>query len=136
MDVVMRINPAFAFAGFSLALSVAPLLAHHSTAAEYDISKTITIQGTVTRVEWMNPHARLLMEAENRDPWELELASPNALMKEGATRDLFKQGDQVSVTLWRAKDGSLLGYPLTITFPDGRVMNLPRVWMGSPKTTD
>ncbi len=132
---VMRIGRGFAFAGFSLAFLVAPLLAHHSTAAEYDISRTITIEGTVTRVEWMNPHARLWLNATNADatvsPWELELASPNALVKEGATRDFFKQGNQISVTLWRAKDGSLLGYPLTITFPDGRVFNLPRTWMGS-----
>jgi Family of unknown function (DUF6152) len=131
----MRIVPAIAFGGFSLALSVAPLLAHHSTAALYDTSKTITIEGTVTRVEWLNPHAHLRLDVKNADatvsPWDLELASPNVLMKEGATRDFFKQGDQVSVILWRAKDGSPLGYPLTITFKDGRVINLPRVWMNS-----
>jgi hypothetical protein len=62
----MRINPAIAFAGFGFALSVAPLVAHHSTAAVYDISKTITIQGTVTSVEWLNPHARPGMEADGR----------------------------------------------------------------------
>jgi hypothetical protein len=124
-----------AFAGFCLALSVAPLLAHHSTAAEYDISKTTTIQGTVTRVEYMNPHARVGLDAMNADGtvsrWELDLASPSALMKEGISRGFVMQGEQVSVTLWRAKDGSLLGYPLTITFPDGRMINLPRTWMGS-----
>jgi hypothetical protein len=134
----MRIDPVIACAAFSVAIFVAPLLAHHSTAAEYDITRTITIQGTVTRVEWMNPHARLGLDAMNADAtvsqWELELASPNALMKLGATRSSFKKGDQVSVTLWRAKDGSPLGYPLTITFPDGRVIDLPRTWMGSLNT--
>lgn len=124
-----------AFAGFSLLLPVASLLAHHSTAALYDISRTMTVQGTVTRVEWLNPHARLVMEAENRDEWQLELASPNALMKEGIQRGFVRQGDQSSVTLWRAKDGTLSGYPLTITFPDGRVVNLPRAWMGASNPT-
>ena len=124
-----------AFAGFSVALSVAPLLAHHSTAAQFDISKTITIQGTVTSVEYMNPHARVWLEAMNADAatsrWELELASPNVLMKQGILRDFVKQGDRLTVTLWRAKDGSALGYPLTITLPDGRVMDLPRTWMSA-----
>jgi len=128
----MRINPAIAFTALSLALSVAPLLAHHSTAAVYDTSKTITIEGAVTGVEWLNPHAHIRLDAKNGDAtvsqWDLELASPNALMKEGATRGFFKPGDQVSIILWRAKDGSRLGYPLTITFKDGRVINLPRVW--------
>jgi hypothetical protein len=97
----------------------------------YDFSKTLTIQGTVTNVEWLNPHARLGIQVENRDHWELEMASVNALMKEGISRGFVKQGERVSVTLWRAKDGSLLGYPLTITLPDGRVIDLPRTWRGS-----
>ncbi len=134
----MRINLAIAFAGFSLVPCAAPLLAHHSTAAMYDISKTITIEGTVTSLEWLNPHAHLRLDANNAEAaifhWDLEMASVNALMKEGVSRGFVKQGDQISVTLWRAKDGSRLGYPLSVTFPDGRVINLPRAWMGLPKT--
>jgi hypothetical protein len=134
----MRINLAIVFAGFGLVLSVAPLLAHHSTAGEYDTSKTITIEGTVTSFEFLNPHARLGLDAMNPGAtvshWELEMAAPHALVTVGATRGFVKQGDQLSVTLWRAKDGSRLGYPLTITFPDGRVIDLPRVWMNSPNT--
>jgi hypothetical protein len=119
-----------------------PLLAHHSVAAEYDMSTTITIQGTITRVEWLNPHARLWVETKNADAavsvWELELPAPNALTrtrqrsgepKNAANRDLFKPGEQVAVTLWRAKDGTLLGNALTITFPDGRIVDLPRGWL-------
>ena len=136
-----RIHSVVTFTGFALALSAMPLLAHHSVAAEYDMSKTITIQGTITRVEWMNPHARLWVETKNSDAavsiWELELPPPNALTRTGQrsgepnnviSRDLFKPGEQVAVTLWRAKDGTLLGNALSITFPNGRTMDLPRGW--------
>ena len=140
---VTRLNLAVTFTGFALALSVTPLLAHHSVAAEYGLSKVITIQGTVTRVERMNPHARLWVETKNGDAglssWELELPPPRALTRmftrsgepNNQSRDFFKQGDQLSVTLWRAKDGAMLGHALTIAFPDGRVMNLPRGWLFS-----
>ena len=119
---------------------VVPLLAHHSVAAEFDKSKTITIQGTVNRVEWMNPHARLWVDAMNQDGtvshWELELAPPNTLNRmlqqpgepKSAGKDFFKTGDQVGVTLWRAKDGSLVGHAITVTMPDGRVSSLPGGW--------
>lgn len=111
------------------------------------MSTTVTIQGTVTKVEWMNPHARLWMNTKNADGtvsnWELELPPPNVLTRMRAPagepnntgnmgnmgKDTFKQGDQLTVTLWRAKDGSLLGNALTISFPDGRVMDLPRGWL-------
>lgn len=137
----MKTNAAFTFMGLALAVSVMPLLAHHSVAAEYDMSRAITIQGAVSRVEWMNPHVRLWVETKNGDAtvssWELELPPPNTLkrMRQGlgeannAARDPFTPGDQISVTLWRAKDGSLSGYALSIGFPDGRVMNLPRGWL-------
>jgi hypothetical protein len=140
---VTRINLTVTFTWFALALSVTPLLAHHSVAAEYDMSKTITIQGTVTRVDRMNPHARLWVATKSGDAgvsnWELELPPPATLVRmfarsgvpDNQNGDFFKQGDQLSVTLWRAKDGTMLGHALTIAFPDGRVMNLPRGWLSS-----
>jgi hypothetical protein len=144
----MKINSAVIFTGLALAISAMPLLAHHSVAGEYDMSKTITIQGTITRVEWMNPHARLWVETKSGDAavstWELELPPPNALTRidgksgvpDHASRNLFKQGDHIAVTLWRAKDGTLLGDALSITFPDGRIMDMPRGWLfsGAPRT--
>ncbi len=121
-----------------LTLSVAPLLAHHSVAAEYDKSKTVTIQGTINKVEWMNPHAHVWVETNNGDTasstWELELPAPSALMRGELSgepnngRDVFKPGDRVTVTLWRAKDGSLLGHALAVAFANGRVVNFPRAW--------
>lgn len=140
----MRMPSALTFAGLAAVFSVMPLLAHHSVADEYDKSTTVTIQGMVTKVEWMNPHARVWMNTKNADGtvsnWELELPPPNVLTRMRASagepnntgnagKDTFKQGDQLTVTLWRAKDGSLLGNALTISFPDGRVMDLPRGWL-------
>ena len=118
--------------GLGLTASLAPLLAHHSSAAEYDISKTITIQGTVTKTAWLNPHARVWVDAKNDDgtvsTWEIELGSPNGMMREGFTRDFVKQGDPITVDVWRAKDGSRLANGLALTLPDGRIMKF-RQWM-------
>jgi hypothetical protein len=81
----------------------------------------------VTGIEWMNPHARLWVDTRNDDGsvsgWELELPPPNALKRALGSLDFVKQGDQVSVNLWRAKDGSRVAHTLTLTTPDGRVMN-------------
>ena len=100
-------------------------------AAEFDMSKKITTQGTVTRVE--RPHTRLWVETKNDDAtastWGLELPPPNALKRMLASRDFVKQGDQVGVTFWRAKDGTLLGCALSMVFADGRVMNLAAGWL-------
>jgi Family of unknown function (DUF6152) len=138
---VTSINPTVPLTWFALALSVTPLLAHHSVAAEYDMSKTVTMQGNIIKVEWMNPHVRVWVETKNGDAtassWELELPPPNTLIRlreqsgqpNNTSRDFFKQGDQVSVTFWRAKDGSLLGYGLAMAFPDGRSMNFPTGWL-------
>lgn len=90
------------------------------------------IRGIVTKIEWTNPHARVWVDANNEDGtvsgWEMELPSPSALMREGVRRDLVRQGDQVAVNLWQAKDGSRLAHALTLALPDGRVMNFPRNW--------
>lgn len=112
--------------------SIMPILAHHSVQGEYDVSKTITIQGVVTKVEWMNPHAHFWVEAKNDDgtvsDWEMELPSPNSLSKESVTKDFIKSGDQIRVNVWAARDGSKLAHALTLILPDGRVMNFPKYW--------
>ena len=100
-----------------------PAFPHHSFAAEYDANKPVTLTGTVTKVEWMNPHARFYIDVT--DPsgavsnWELELGSPNGLMREGWTRSSLKKGDVVTVTGSLAKDGSRLANARNITLADG-----------------
>ena len=125
----MRLRIAVAIFGFALAGSVLPVSAHHSVPATFDVDKEITIRGAVTKIEWANPHGRFWVDARNDDGtvsnWQLELPPPNVL-KRSFGLDFLKLGDQVTVDLWRAKDGSLLANTLTVTVPDGRVFNFSR----------
>ena len=88
-------------AGAGLLMAVVPVLAHHSFAAEYDSTKPVNVTGAVTKVEWMNPHARFYLDVKDASGsvtnWEFELGSPNGLMRQGWTRNSMKQGDQISV---------------------------------------
>src|SRR5262245_29366644 len=97
-------------AGLSLLAAGVPATAHHSFAAEFDAAKPITLTGTVTKVEWMNPHvwfyADVKDEAGKVSNWGFELGSPNGLMRSGWTRNSMKTGDSVTVEGSRAKDGS------------------------------
>jgi len=107
-----------------LGLAAVPALAHHSFAAEYDAAKPITLTGTVTKVEWMNPHARFYIDVKDDagkvTNWELELGSPNGLMRRGWTRNSMKPGDVVTVQGSLAKDGSSLANARTVKLTDGR----------------
>jgi len=100
-----------------------PALPHHSFAAEYDATKPVTLTGTVTKVEWMNPHARFYVDVKDDkgvvSNWEFELGSPNGLTHEGWTRNSLKKGDVVTVTGSLAKDGAKLVNARKITLADG-----------------
>jgi hypothetical protein len=125
----MKLGMTAAIFVLALAASVIPVAAHHSVAGTFDVSKEIRIRGAVTKIEWTNPHGRFWVDARNDDGtvsnWELELPPPNALKRRFGL-DFIKLGDQVTVDLWRAKDGSLLANTLTLTVPDGRVFNFSR----------
>jgi hypothetical protein len=120
-------------AGLGLILCTVPMLAHHSFAAEYDSAKAVSLTGTVTKVEWMNPHARFYIDVKDENGavnnWELELGSPNGLMRQGWTRNSLKQGDVVTVAGSLAKDGSKLANARTVKLADGR-----QVFAGSSET--
>jgi len=93
------------------ALAAQPIAAHHSFAAEFDANAPIELTGTVTKVEWANPHTYFYMDVTSPkgdvENWAMEMGSPNGLMRRGWTRDSMKIGDVVTVTGSRAKDGSL-----------------------------
>src|SRR5579883_423921 len=108
----------------AMLLACSPALwAHHSGAAEFDANKKIDLTGVVTKVEWANPHAHFYMDVTDASGkvtnWNLELASPNVLVRNGWSRHSLKEGDKVNVTGSQAKDNSHLGTAGVITFPDG-----------------
>jgi hypothetical protein len=127
----MKVKLAVAISMLGWVACVMPMLAHHSVESQYDVTKMVTIQGVVTKIEWMNPHARFWVDAKNNDGtvsnWEMELPPPHALKLHNVRIDFVKQGEQVTVNLWRAKDGSTLAHALTVTLPDGRVLDCPSI---------
>ncbi len=123
--------------GFALAMTVGlvlaatPLLAHHSFAAEFDGSKPVDLTGTVTKVDWVNPHSWIYIDVKSEDGtvvnWGLEAGPPNVLYRGGWRRDTVKPGDVIQVHGFVAKDGSHTMAARQITTPDGR-----KLFAGSP----
>jgi hypothetical protein len=98
--------------------------AHHSFAAEYDDQKPLKITGTLTKVEWMNPHIWYYVDVKNPDgsvtTWAISGGAPGQLMRRGITKDLLVLGASVNVEGFRAKDGTNNGFGQRVTYPDGR----------------
>jgi hypothetical protein len=117
-------------ASLGLVFGTLPLLAHHSFEAEYDFNKPLKLTGTVTKVEWMNPHARFYVDVTDENGkvtnWNFELGPIVILVRQGWRKDSLKPGDQVTVEGFQAKDGNALGNARKVTLPDGR-----RVFGGS-----
>ena len=111
-------------AGIAVIVAATPILAHHSYAAEFDSSKPITLTGTVTKVEWANPHARFYFDAKNEQGqtvnWDFELASPNGLMRLGWTRNSMKVGDVITVSGTLAKNSPYVGNARSVTLANGK----------------
>ena len=120
----MKAKFASLAAGIGLLVSAAPVMAHHSFAAEYDASKPVNFKGVVTKVEWTNPHARFYVDVKDATGkvtnWNFELASPNVLIRQGWTRRALKEGDEISVSGSMAKDGAHLANARSVTLADGR----------------
>ena len=147
----MRIPDAFVIALAGAVLAATPVVAHHSFSAEFDASKEIKATGTVTKLEWTNPHAWFFIEASElcegpagseksnawkcaksdgaSNDWGFELASPNGLMRLGWSRNSLKNGQVVTVVGTRAKDGTRKGNARSVLMADGK-----RLFAGSSQS--
>jgi hypothetical protein len=100
--------------------------AHHSFAAEYDADQPVTLTGRVVRVELVNPHAWLYIDVTGDDGatarWNIEMGAPNSLIRRGITKDSVPVGTEVTVSGYRAKDGSNTVNSRTVTLDDGRAL--------------
>jgi len=110
---------AFLFVSLVLAAFTGRAIAHHGFGAEFDNKKPISMTGTVSKVEWTNPHVHIYVDSKGEDgtiaTWQFELGSPSNLMREGWTRDSLKPGGTVSVEGFSAKDGTNAGLAKTVT---------------------
>jgi hypothetical protein len=128
----MRLVAASVTAAFLLS-GAASADAHHSFAAEYDASKPITLKGTVQRVDFVNPHGWIYIQVQEPKgkpvTWNVEMGSPNSLIRRGFNKNTVPAGTEVVVNGYRARDGSRTVNSSSITLPDGR-----RLFTGSPGT--
>ena len=119
----MKVIVTLLFAA-ALAIVARPVLAHHSFAAEYDDQKPLKITGTLTKVDWMNPHIWYYVDVKNPDgsvtSWAISGGAPGQLMRRGITKDLLVVGSTVNVEGFRAKDGTNNGFGQRVTYQDGR----------------
>jgi hypothetical protein len=120
----MGFRASFLILSLAIFVSGGPALAHHSFSAEYDADKPVQVAGTVTKVEWMNPHARFYIDVKddqgNLTNWNIELGPPFILQRLGWRHDSLKIGDQVTVAGYSAKDGSKMANAKKVTLADGR----------------
>jgi hypothetical protein len=110
--------------------------AHHAFAAEFEVSKKITVTGTVTKMVWLNPHARFFMDV--KEPrgvvqWEILLGSPNLLLRQGLSKTFVKPGEKVTITGYKARDGKHLASARTVKLPSGQVANFGSEGDGGPE---
>jgi hypothetical protein len=119
-----------------LAAAGLPVWAHHAFAAEFDAKKPIKIRGTVSKMEWINPHAWIHVDVKKDDgtvdEWMIETGTPNTLLRRGFTRESLKVGQEVIVDGYQSKDGSLRANGRDITLPNGQTLFLGSTGSDTP----
>lgn len=132
----MRKILSIAVAAVGLLVAVSPVRAHHAFAAEYDAKKQVRLEGVVTQMEWINPHAWIHIDVTGPDgkvtSWMVEGGSPNILLRRGFNKGSLEKGQKVTVDGFQAKDGSNRANGSNITYPDGKKLFLGSSGTGAP----
>ena len=133
----MRRAACFVVIGISMLVWVVPIAAHHAFAAEFDAKRPLKLQGTVTKMEWVNPHSWLYIDVKGPDgmvvSWAVEAGAPNAMFRRGFRKDSVPPGTEVVVDGYQAKDGSLKANGRSITLPDGKTVFVGSSGTGAPQ---
>jgi Family of unknown function (DUF6152) len=132
----MRAKLAVLFVGLIVVLAAMPVRAHHAFSAEFDAKKPIKLQGTIARMEWINPHTWIHLDVKRPngkvERWMIEGGPPNALYRRGFTKSSLPVGVEIIVEGFQAKDGSMRGNGRDITFPNGRKLFVGSSGTGAP----
>jgi hypothetical protein len=120
----MRAKLTVALVGVGLLLAAAPAIAHHAFAAEFDVNQPVKLRGTVTKMEWVNPHSWVRIDVKGPDGkvenWAVEMGPPNSLLRSGWNKNSLPVGTEILVDGFRAKDGTPVANGREVTFPDGK----------------
>ena len=125
----MKTKVHLALAAAAALVCVVPLLAHHAVSAEFDSSKVVTLKGVVSKVDWVNPHIFVYVDAKDESgkvtTWRLQSLPPMFFKNSGLTKEKLLDGSEATVTAYPAKDGTDgFGFLLKLTYPDGHFYNL------------
>ena len=132
----MRKTVCVAVAGFGLLLATVPVVAHHAFNSEFDAKKHVEFKGTVTKMEWINPHAWIHVDVKKPDgtveAWMIEAGTPNTLLRRGLTKNSLLPGTEIKVDGYQSKDGSLRANGRDLTLPNGQTLFLGSSGTGAP----
>jgi Family of unknown function (DUF6152) len=130
----MKMKLLVALAGAAVvAAATVPVVAHHAFGAEYDANRPVRLNGTVTKVEWVNPHVWIHLKTESGEDWMVEGGAPNTLLRRGFTKNSLATGTDIAVDGYQSKDGSLRANGRAVTFPDGKRLFVGSSGTGAPR---